>query len=177
MKETYEEQTDIRYGAARGWLDAIIQPHETRDVLVRLLGYVARPDAAGALSHGRGANLGHAEAFSRRRKCLSSWILDSLNCWPILRSVARLHRDRLRRARHAALRRWRERLLRSGCFPPTRSWAKGQPPSPPRAASKRRQPASKAARTFALRSRAGAVQVDADLSRLPAPRSLRSRPS
>ena len=43
VKETYEEQTDIRYGAARGWLDAIIQPHETRDVLVRLLGYVARP--------------------------------------------------------------------------------------------------------------------------------------
>ena len=24
-------------------LDAIIQPHETRDILVRLLGYVARP--------------------------------------------------------------------------------------------------------------------------------------
>ncbi len=43
VKETYEEQTDIRYGAARGWLDAIIQPHETRDVLLRLLGYVARP--------------------------------------------------------------------------------------------------------------------------------------
>src|SRR5712691_4989334 len=43
VKETYEEQTDIRYGAARGWLDAIIQPHETRDVLVRLLGYVSRP--------------------------------------------------------------------------------------------------------------------------------------
>ena len=43
VKETYQEQTDIRYGAARGWLDAIIQPHETRDILVRLLGYVARP--------------------------------------------------------------------------------------------------------------------------------------
>ena len=34
VKETYEEQTDIRYGAARGWVDAIIQPHETRDVLI-----------------------------------------------------------------------------------------------------------------------------------------------
>ncbi len=43
VKETYEEQTDIRYGAARGWLDGIIQPHETRDVLLRLLSYVARP--------------------------------------------------------------------------------------------------------------------------------------
>ncbi len=43
VKKTYEEQTDIRYGAARGWVDAIIQPHETRDVLTRLLSYVARP--------------------------------------------------------------------------------------------------------------------------------------
>ncbi|MGI9086849.1 MAG: acyl-CoA carboxylase subunit beta [Chthoniobacterales bacterium] len=43
VKANYEEQTDIRYGAARGWVDAIIQPHETRDVLIRLLGYVSRP--------------------------------------------------------------------------------------------------------------------------------------
>ena len=43
VKQTYTEQTDIRYGAARGWVDAIIQPHETRDVLAQLLQYVARP--------------------------------------------------------------------------------------------------------------------------------------
>jgi 3-methylcrotonyl-CoA carboxylase beta subunit len=43
VKETYEEQTDIRYGAARGWVDAIIQPHETREVLLQLLQYVSRP--------------------------------------------------------------------------------------------------------------------------------------
>ena len=43
VKASYEEQTDIRYGAARGWVDAIIQPHETREVLVRLLDYVSRP--------------------------------------------------------------------------------------------------------------------------------------
>jgi 3-methylcrotonyl-CoA carboxylase beta subunit len=43
VKQSYEEQTDIRYGAARGWVDAIIQPHETRDVLIRLLEYVSRP--------------------------------------------------------------------------------------------------------------------------------------
>lgn len=43
VKKNYEEQTDIRYGAARGWVDAIIQPHETREVLVRLLQYVSRP--------------------------------------------------------------------------------------------------------------------------------------
>ncbi len=43
VKETYEEQTDIRYGAARGWVDAVIQPEDTRKVLVELLGYVSRP--------------------------------------------------------------------------------------------------------------------------------------
>jgi acetyl-CoA carboxylase carboxyltransferase component len=43
VKQTYTEQQDIRYGAARGWVDAIIQPHETRDVLAQLLQYVARP--------------------------------------------------------------------------------------------------------------------------------------
>jgi 3-methylcrotonyl-CoA carboxylase beta subunit len=43
VKASYEEQTDIRYGAARGWVDAIIQPHDTRDVLVQLLEYVSRP--------------------------------------------------------------------------------------------------------------------------------------
>jgi 3-methylcrotonyl-CoA carboxylase beta subunit len=42
VKQSYEEQTDIRYGAARGWVDAIIQPHETRDVLIKLLQFVTR---------------------------------------------------------------------------------------------------------------------------------------
>src|SRR5204862_5569953 len=40
VKQNYEEQTDIRYGAARGWVDTIIQPHETRDVLIQLLEHV-----------------------------------------------------------------------------------------------------------------------------------------
>jgi acetyl-CoA carboxylase carboxyltransferase component len=43
VKATYEEQTDIRYGAARGWVDAIVQPHQTREVLTKLLTYVSRP--------------------------------------------------------------------------------------------------------------------------------------
>ncbi len=51
VKETYEEQTDIRYGAARGWVDAIIQPRDTRDVLIRLLGFVSRPAPTGARFH------------------------------------------------------------------------------------------------------------------------------
>lgn len=38
----YERQTDIRYGAARGWVDAIIEPHKTRDYLSRFLTWVSR---------------------------------------------------------------------------------------------------------------------------------------
>jgi len=30
----YEQQQDIRYGAARGWIDRIIEPHLTRDELI-----------------------------------------------------------------------------------------------------------------------------------------------
>lgn len=52
VKQSYEEQTDIRYGAARGWIDAIIQPHETRDVLIRLLEYVSRPRSKGQFHTG-----------------------------------------------------------------------------------------------------------------------------
>jgi acetyl-CoA carboxylase carboxyltransferase component len=52
VKQSYEEQTDIRYGAARGWVDAIIQPHETRDVLIRLLEYVTRPKSKGVFHTG-----------------------------------------------------------------------------------------------------------------------------
>ena len=47
VKQSYEDQTDIRYGAARGWVDSIIQPHETRDILVQLLQYVSRPTPKG----------------------------------------------------------------------------------------------------------------------------------
>ncbi len=30
---SYDEQNDIRYGAARGWIDRIIEPHRTREEL------------------------------------------------------------------------------------------------------------------------------------------------
>jgi acetyl-CoA carboxylase carboxyltransferase component len=42
IKQKYEAQMDIRYGAARGWVDAIIEPHQTRDVLSMLLPLVQR---------------------------------------------------------------------------------------------------------------------------------------
>ena len=37
VKETYEQQTDPRYGAARLWVDKIIDPVTTRQVLIRSL--------------------------------------------------------------------------------------------------------------------------------------------
>ncbi len=46
VKSDYVEQTDIRYGAARGWVDAIIAPHETRNVLIAALGCAIRPAPA-----------------------------------------------------------------------------------------------------------------------------------
>ncbi|MEM8757125.1 MAG: acyl-CoA carboxylase subunit beta [Planctomycetota bacterium] len=41
VRASYNEQQDIRHGAARGWLDRIIEPHKTRDELI------AAMDAAG----------------------------------------------------------------------------------------------------------------------------------
>ncbi len=40
--ESYSKQMNIRYGAARGWVDAIIAPHTTRDVLLQLVSVVKR---------------------------------------------------------------------------------------------------------------------------------------
>lgn len=40
MFAQYESQTDIRYGAARGWVDAIIAPHETRTWLTAALSLI-----------------------------------------------------------------------------------------------------------------------------------------
>lgn len=49
IRKSYQAQMDVRYGAARGWIDAIIAPHATREVLIRLLQFVMRrpiPEAA-----------------------------------------------------------------------------------------------------------------------------------
>jgi 3-methylcrotonyl-CoA carboxylase beta subunit len=42
LRNRYAEQTDIRYGAARGWVDAIIAPHQTRHWLAAALSLVAK---------------------------------------------------------------------------------------------------------------------------------------
>jgi acetyl-CoA carboxylase carboxyltransferase component len=52
IKANYQRQTDIRYGAARGWVDAILAPHTTRDVLVHALRLVNRPPPAGGFRAG-----------------------------------------------------------------------------------------------------------------------------
>ena len=49
MRVDYEHQLDARYAAARGFVDAIISPEETRDVLAFLLGVT---------SHNTGPHLG-----------------------------------------------------------------------------------------------------------------------
>jgi acetyl-CoA carboxylase carboxyltransferase component len=51
-REGYLEQTDIRYGAARGWVDAIIPPHTTRDVLIAALEVATRPAPTGGFRGG-----------------------------------------------------------------------------------------------------------------------------
>ena len=43
VKRDYVEHTDIRYGAARGWVDAIVQPHDTRAVLIKAHAWATRP--------------------------------------------------------------------------------------------------------------------------------------
>jgi acetyl-CoA carboxylase carboxyltransferase component len=42
VRSDYERQTDVRYGAARGWVDGILDPLTTRDTLVETLGIVTR---------------------------------------------------------------------------------------------------------------------------------------
>jgi acetyl-CoA carboxylase carboxyltransferase component len=52
VKENYVEQADIRYGAARGWVDAIIQPADTRRILLRAFALATRPVAKAAFHTG-----------------------------------------------------------------------------------------------------------------------------
>jgi acetyl-CoA carboxylase carboxyltransferase component len=51
-RKGYQEQTDIRYAAARGWIDAIIAPHTTRDVLIESLKLATRPPPPGGFRGG-----------------------------------------------------------------------------------------------------------------------------
>ena len=52
VKENYVEQADIRYAAARGWVDGIIQPTETRATLLRAFALATRPAAKASFHTG-----------------------------------------------------------------------------------------------------------------------------
>lgn len=52
IKDRYDLQTDIRYGAARGWVDAIIAPHATRQVLIESLTIATRVRPSGGFRSG-----------------------------------------------------------------------------------------------------------------------------
>ena len=52
VKTGYVEQTDIRYGAARGWVDGLLQPHDTRKTLIRAFALAARPAPKAAFHTG-----------------------------------------------------------------------------------------------------------------------------
>jgi acetyl-CoA carboxylase carboxyltransferase component len=52
VKQDYADQADIRYGAARGWVDSILQPHETRAVLLRAFAFASRPAPKAAFHTG-----------------------------------------------------------------------------------------------------------------------------
>ena len=54
VTQTYDDTTDIRHGASRGWVDGIIEPADTRQVLIRSLEVVTghcdqQPFQAGVL--------------------------------------------------------------------------------------------------------------------------------
>ena len=42
VREDYDRQMDVRYGAARGWVDGIIDPAQTREALILALEVATR---------------------------------------------------------------------------------------------------------------------------------------
>lgn len=52
LRARYDHETDIRYAAARGWIDAIIDPVRTRDVLMTALDIAIRQRESSPLATG-----------------------------------------------------------------------------------------------------------------------------
>ncbi len=42
LRDRYDRETDIRYAAARLWVDAVIDPSRTREVLIQALDMATR---------------------------------------------------------------------------------------------------------------------------------------
>ena len=57
VKRTYDEQTDPRYGAARLWIDKIIDPIETRDAITIALEAASLEPGRARVQGGSTANL------------------------------------------------------------------------------------------------------------------------
>jgi acetyl-CoA carboxylase carboxyltransferase component len=53
VRSQYQAQTDIRYGAARGWVDAIIAPDQTRRWLGAALSVVSEQERVESRSRAR----------------------------------------------------------------------------------------------------------------------------
>ena len=52
VEASYEEQTDVRYAAARLWVDKILDPAETRSALLTALAVATRYDDGRAFKTG-----------------------------------------------------------------------------------------------------------------------------
>src|SRR5262249_10812645 len=52
VKASYDEKTDVRYAAARLWVDRIVQPHDTRSALLTALAVATRHDDGRAFKTG-----------------------------------------------------------------------------------------------------------------------------
>ena len=52
LRARYDRETDIRYAAARGWVDEIIYPEETRSVLIRAFRVAGRTSKKQSLANG-----------------------------------------------------------------------------------------------------------------------------
>ena len=65
VRRRYDEQTDIRYGAARGWVDAIVAPDETRQWLATRAPHDSRQIDLGTISHGDAANVRTGRRLAR----------------------------------------------------------------------------------------------------------------
>jgi len=52
LRARYDRESNIRYAAARGWIDAIIDPRRTRDVLIMAFDVANRRREAGPLQVG-----------------------------------------------------------------------------------------------------------------------------
>src|SRR5206468_10031682 len=52
VEASYQEQTDVRYAAARLWVDGIIEPQQTREALLTALSVAVRYDDGRAFKTG-----------------------------------------------------------------------------------------------------------------------------